>query len=196
MIEGQERAYATLLVSANPSFTASLSRLLPGEKFGAVHVAVSAADARRALFDRSFDLVLINSPLPDENGAALAVDASSGSGTVVELFARHESYADLCERLSPYGVFCFSKPAPPQTVASSLDWLCAARERLRRLEKKAQTVEEKMEEIRLVNHAKWILIRELKMEEEEAHRYLEKQAMDRCLSRRDVAEQIIRTYSG
>ena len=52
-----------------------------------------------------------------------------------------------------------------------------------------------MVEIRVVNRAKWILISELKMEEPDAHRYIEKQAMDRCISRREVAEEIISTYS-
>ena len=52
-----------------------------------------------------------------------------------------------------------------------------------------------MEEIRLVNRAKWLLISELKMDEPQAHRYIEKQAMDMCVSKRRVAEEIIRTYS-
>lgn len=52
-----------------------------------------------------------------------------------------------------------------------------------------------MEEIRLVHRAKWLLINELKMEEPQAHRYIEKQAMDLCTSKRQVAEDIIRAYA-
>ena len=55
--------------------------------------------------------------------------------------------------------------------------------------------EEKMQEIRLVNHAKWLLINELKMNESDAHHYIEKQAMDCCVSKRIIAEDIIKTYS-
>ena len=62
------------------------------------------------------------------------------------------------------------------------------------MEKKAATLEDKMEEIRIVNRAKWLLISELKMSENDAHRYIEKQAMDRCITRRAMAESIIRTY--
>ena len=62
-------------------------------------------------------------------------------------------------------------------------------------ENKISVTEEKMEEIRIVNRAKWLLINELKMDEPGAHRYIEKQAMDRCVTRREVAEEIIRTYS-
>ena len=79
-------------------------------------------------------------------------------------------------------------------MTAALSWMRSARERLRRSEKKTLTLEEKMEEIRLVNRAKWLLISELKMTEPNAHRYIEKQAMDRCISRRQVAEEIIKTY--
>ena len=46
----------------------------------------------------------------------------------------------------------------------------------------------------MVNRAKWLLIEELKMTEQEAHRYIEKRAMDRCVTRRAVAEQILSIY--
>ncbi len=73
--------------------------------------------------------------------------------------------------------------------------MAAARERLRSIETKSASLEDKMEEIRLVNRAKWLLISELKMTENEAHRYIEKQAMDRCVSRREVASEIFKTYT-
>ena len=66
---------------------------------------------------------------------------------------------------------------------------------MRKSEKKALSIEEKMEEIRIVNRAKWLLISELKMDEQGAHRYIEKQAMDRCILKRIVAEEIIKTYA-
>ena len=73
--------------------------------------------------------------------------------------------------------------------------MSSARERLRKSEKKTLSIEEKMEEIRIVNRAKWLLISELKMDEQGAHRYIEKQAMDRCISKKVIAEEIIKTYS-
>ena len=52
----------------------------------------------------------------------------------------------------------------------------------------------KGEEIRLVDRAKCVLIQVLSMTEPQAHRYLEKEAMDRRVTRREVAEQVLRTY--
>ena len=52
----------------------------------------------------------------------------------------------------------------------------------------------KLKELKLVDRAKWILIDQLKMSETQAHKYIEKQAMDRCVKREEIAENIIRTY--
>ena len=73
--------------------------------------------------------------------------------------------------------------------------MASAKERIQKTVKKTYSIEEKMEEIRIVNKAKWLLISEIKMDEPEAHHYIEKQAMDRCISKRTVAEEIIKTYS-
>ena len=56
-------------------------------------------------------------------------------------------------------------------------------------------LEDKMEEMRLVNRAKWLLISELKMTEGDAHHYIEKRAMDLCVSKKEVAKDIIKIYS-
>ena len=69
------------------------------------------------------------------------------------------------------------------------------RERLRRMEQNQQSVEDKIEEIRLVNRAKWLLIECLHMTEADAQRYIEKQSMDQRITKRRAAENIIKTYS-
>ena len=108
---------------------------------------------------------------------------------------RGELHAELYDKVAEHGVFTLPKPISRQTIMTALGWMASARERLRRAEKKTLSIEEKMEEIRIVNRAKWLLISEIKMDEPNAHRYIEKQAMDRCVSKRAIAEEIIRTYS-
>ena len=69
--------------------------------------------------------------------------------------------------------------------------MASASSRLGKLEEHALSIEEKMAEIRLVNKAKWVLISTIGMDEPAAHRFIEKQAMNRCITRREVAEEII-----
>jgi len=185
------RAYGVLLVSAPGQLNDALRSMLTEERYSPVQGVTSVSAAKRAAAEREFDLILVNSPLPDDSGARFAIDSSSG-GCVVLFLVRAELYAETDERLGGRGVFVLPKPVSKNTVSTALSWMRSARERLRMSERKTLTLEEKMEEIRLVNRAKWALIRTRSMDEAAAHRYIEKQAMDRCLPRREIALEIIR----
>lgn len=191
----KERIYSVLVVSASKKTNIALSDLLPESHFQPIRIVSGISAATRAWSERSYDFVIINSPLPDDAGIRFAIDAASSSGIVVLLLVRSELYDDIFEKVVGYGVFTLSKPLSPSVLTQALDWMATVRERLRSLEKRTLSVEEKMEEIRLVNRAKWLLISEFKMEEPLAHRYIEKQAMDRSISKKEVAEEIIKTYS-
>lgn len=192
----KERVYSLLLVSAAPKFSAAVTALCAPSIFNPLVTVTSVSAAKRAFSERAFDFVFINSPLPDSDGVRFAIDITMESrSAVVLLFTPSEIYEEIYDRLAPQGVAVLSKPTSRPVFLAALDFMLVQRERLRGLEKRTLTVEEKMEEIRVVNRAKWLLIRELKMDEPAAHRYIEKQAMDLCLTKRQVAEEIIKTYS-
>lgn len=190
----EERAYSVLIASASENYNAALSALLPASAFSPVHTAANIGAAQRILAERSFDFVIVNSPLPDDTGIRFAIDACTAQGTVVLLLVKADAYIEVYDKVVVHGVFTLSKPTSKQALTQALSWMVSARERLRKVEKKTLSLEEKMEEIRLVNRAKWLLINELKMDEPHAHRYIEKQAMDLCLTKRQVAENILNTY--
>ena len=190
----KERVYSVLVISAKENFNASLQSLLPESKYAPVQMVSSVSLAKRVLLERSFDFVFINTPLPDDFGTRFAIEISGNKGTVILLLVRNEVYEEVCDKVTEYGILTLPKPASKQMVAHTLNFMAGIRERLRKLENKSLSMEEKMKEIRLVNRAKWVLIDELKMPEADAHRYIEKQAMDRCVSRREIAEEIISTY--
>lgn len=193
-MESEERSYSILLVSASDKFNSSLLPLLSGNSYNNVTVSSDISAARRLFAENSYDFVIVNTPLPDDFGTRFALDVCEQSAAGVMLLVKAEHYPDISARVSRFGVFTLSKPTTSQMISQSLMLLSATRERLRRMEQKTASIEEKMEEIRIVNRAKWLLIEQLKMTEGEAHRYIEKQAMDRCISKRSVAESIISIY--
>lgn len=194
-MELQERVYSVLIVSASEKFQSGLRSLLPESAYSPIATAASVGAAERARNGQDFDFVFVNSPLPDDAGIRFAIDCCRAGGTVVLLFAAAALYDSIQSRVEKHGVFVLPRPVPRDAILRGLNWMTAARERLRSYEKKVQPVEEKMEEIRLVNRAKWLLISELKMSEPDAHHYITHQAMDRCCSKRTVAEEIIRLYA-
>lgn len=193
-MEFTERRYSVLLVSSSPKFNESMLALLPESRFYPVAAVSDVPSARRRLLEGKYDIVIINAPLPDDFGTRLALNICDNSGTAVLLFVKAEHYPDINGRVSPFGVLVLPKPASSRAVSQSLQLLCGTRERLRRMEQKTASIEEKMEEIRLINRAKLLLMEQLKMTEKEAHRFIEKQAMDRCVTRITIAQSILSTY--
>lgn len=191
----KERCYSILIVSATDSFTSAFGGLLPESRYSPIHTVTSISSAKRVIAERSFDFVIINAPLPDDMGTRFAIDTCTSKQSVVLLLTKAESHPSVHDKVAEYGVFTLPKPTSKPILTQALYWMESMRERLRQFEKKSISVEEKMAEIRLVNKAKWLLISELKMNEPDAHRYIEKQAMDQCISRKRIAEDIIRTYS-
>lgn len=193
-MEFTERRYSVLLVSSSPKFNESMLALLPESRFYPVAAVSDVSSARRRLLENKYDIVIINAPLPDDFGTRLALYICENSGAGVLLLVKAEHYPDINGRVSPFGALVLPKPASSQTVSQSLQLLCGTRERLRRMEQKTASIEEKMEEIRIINRAKLLLMEQLKMTEKEAHRFIEKQAMDRCVTRITIAQSILSTY--
>lgn len=191
----KERIYSVLIVSAAENINTALAALLPESQYAPVNTVASISAAKRALVERQYDFIIINSPLPDDIGTRFAIDVCNSKGAVVLLMVRSELHDEIYDKVAEHGVFTLPKPTSRPTLTTAFGWMASARERLRKSEKKSLSIEEKMEEIRIVNRAKWLLISEIKMDEAQAHRYIEKQAMDRCVSKREVAETIIKTYT-
>lgn len=189
-----ERVYKVALVSSSEKFNGAMLPLLPKNRFSPISVYRDSKSARRVIFKEKPDIVIINTPLSDDFGTSLALDVSETDGVCVLLFTRAENFSELSSVLAPHGVLTLPKPTSPELTEEVVELMCATRERLRRIEIKKSFAEERMEDIRVVNKAKWFLIEQLKMTEQEAHRYIEKQAMDRCVTKRVIAENILSTY--
>ena len=191
----RERVYSILIVSATDNFASAFADLLLETRYSPIHTVASVNAAKRILAEKTFDIVIINAPLPDDIGTRFAIDTCTGKQSAVLLLVKSDIHAGIHDKVVEYGVFTLSKPTSKPTMAHALSWMESARERLRQFEKKSLSIKEKMAEIRLVNKAKWILISKLEMNEPDAHRYIEKQAMDRCITKQIIAEEIIKTYT-
>ena len=95
----QERTYAVLLVSAAQNFNSSVMNLLPMTDYWPVNTVDSVAAARRALLERSYDIVIINAPLPDDFGSRLAIDVCTDSGAAALILVKSELYNDVYSKV-------------------------------------------------------------------------------------------------
>ncbi len=187
----EEHAYSVLLVSASETFNASLHALFSEAGSLSVQTVSNVSAAKRECAARAYDFVIVNTPLPDDMGVRFAIDVCSTGTVVALLLVRSELHDEIRGKVTVHGVFTLAKPIAKPMMRTALGWMASTRERLRKSEKKTISIEEKMAEIRLVNRAKWALIERENMSESEAHRFIEKLAMDKCVPRRTIAEEIL-----
>lgn len=185
--------YKVLIAGANDKTFALLQTLLPGSSYESPLRAGSAGEAKRMALDCEIDLAILNAPLRDEFGTQLAVNLARDNVGVL-LLVSGESFDGVCYQVEDEGVMTLAKPLTRQSLESAIRLATALRGKLLQMDKKNKALQEKMTDIRMVNRAKWLLIEQLRMTESEAHYYIERQAMDTRLSRREVAENIIRSY--
>ena len=185
--------YRVLIAGANDRTFDSLRELLPPDSYEAPLRAGSAGEVKRMLLETDVDLVILNAPLRDEFGTQLALNLSRDNLCVLMLVPA-ESFDAVCYKVEDEGILTLSKPVSRSGLLGAIKLLTAMRGKLRKLDRQNQALQEKMQDIRTVNRAKWLLIEIKRMTENEAHYYIEKQAMDMRLSRREVAEEIIRYY--
>lgn len=69
-------------------------------------------------------------------------------------------------------------------------------ERIARLEEENSRLREKLSAEKAVGRAKCLLVERQGLTEAQAHRYIEKMAMDQQEKRQSVAERIIQEYAG
>ncbi len=187
--------HSVLIVSGTQKGAAYIAEMLSRSEFFPVTTASNGGEARRLLLQNSYDLVIINTPLPDEFGHALAEHATEQAATGALLIVKSELFDQVSAQAEACGVLTVQKPVSKTLFYQALRLMLATQNRWRRLDSENRRLQTKMEEIRIVARAKCILVEYLRMSEQQAHRYIEKQAMDMRTSKRSVAESILKTYN-
>lgn len=192
----KEITYKVLIVSSKGNVLDSIKRLTGDDLIYPILTAQSLSEAKRILIDNDFDICIINSPLTDGIGIDFAIDLSQNKNTGIIMLTKPELYDEIYDKTYEYGVLSLSKPVTGPTYKQILKLMLASRERISRIEevKSKKSLEERLNEIKIINNAKMLLIKYKKISEEEAHRYLEKRAMDFRRFKVDIARDVIEEY--
>ena len=183
-----------LIVSSTQKGRILLEELLGSHHFDHIITAESGSKARRMILENRFDLVVINSPLSDEFGHELALMVAESSNAGILMMVKSELADEVSAKVEDYGVFVVPKPVSKQLFFQSLKLIEASCKRIQGLKKENIRLQQKIEEISLMDRAKCALVQYLGLNEAQAHRYIEKQAMDRRITKREVSVDILKTY--
>jgi response regulator NasT len=183
-----------LIVSAGEKSVQQLSELVQARRPAAVIVVGSAASARQAAGEQDVDVAIINAPLPDENAIQLARELAEKHALGLLLLVKSQLADEVADRVEQYGVFVVDKPIQRAFFLRALSLARASAGRLRGNRMETVRLQDKLSELQLVDRAKCALIQYLRFTEAQAHRYIEKQAMDCRITKREVALGILHTY--
>ncbi len=186
----------TLLVSRLTSSVNIIKALLEENSYEVGAVVSDTQSAKDFANDTVFDTVVINSPIADSDGVELAISLSTDTVCGVIILAAAEKAAFIGQKVSDYGVVVVPKPINKMLFKQLLGVVRAAQKRYAGISKENLRLRSSLEETKIINRAKFLLMQHLSLSEERAHKYIEKQAMDMRLSKLEVAKQILKTYSG
>jgi len=186
---------SALIVSCTDKSASFFYEVLSTADIKQISVLNSAGSARRNLLDQDFDLVIVDAPLADESGEDFSRNIVSKSLSQVILAVNSEHFDAVAAVCEEDGVLTISKPVNREVFWSALSLARSASTRIKRIQAENAKLKQKIEDIRLIDRAKLVLISYLKLSEQEAHRFIEKQAMDLRSSKRTIAEGILKTYA-
>ncbi len=183
------------LIACRASESAQKLKTFLSQTIEAEWTIVHSGNAARQMANgRSFDFFLIHTPLPDEFGFDLAIDVTAKTFAQALVMVAPEQAPQYTEKGSQHGVYVLSKPVQGFMLQNALLWMSATYGRLSAMQSQNDKLQKKLEDLRLIDRAKCLLISSLGMDEEQAHKHIERQAMDMRTTKTDVAKRIIQVY--
>lgn len=182
--------YSIMIYSRDEKLLELIKSILPVQVFE-IDFFQDLNAVKRKLVNRRYDIIIIDSEESDVIDFSISI---SDDSTAVVIFCSAMNFENISERVEHNGIITFSKPFDSYQFYSFTKIVIAVVHKIQSINLKTIKLKEKMDEIRIVNRAKLLLVKNLSMTEQEAHKLIEKKAMDRCKKKSEIAEQIIRTY--
>lgn len=158
-----------------------------------------SADERAALADvelSAYDAAVVSLPLKTEFGLDFVAELSKKSAAAIIVLARADIAEEVQRRIKFTGAFVIGKPFPKSVLANTVKMAVLAKENINRLERENSELSKQLDDVKTIDRAKCCLIEYLNLTESQAHRHIQKLAMDTRKSQREIADDILRTYSG
>ena len=183
-----------MIVCDSPKAAETYSDILKKEGISDILACSGGAEAKRKILEKEVDVVLVNSPLRKESAESTAIDIASKNACQVILMVKNEYYEETWDHTSDYGVITVGKPVHMQQLRMGLSFAYIAQRRIAMANNEKLKLQKKLNEVKLVNQAKLLLMQNEGLTEEEAHKKIERYAMNDRLSRAAVAKEIIYRY--
>lgn len=186
----EAESHSVLVVSRDSKIISQISAFLVPPLFELTTTS-DFNEARRLATERSFNIIIADSG--DGYDTDFAINLADSYSTIL-LLVPNEHFDEISYRVEGYGILTITKPFEPFYLYNMVKIAIAVQYKVQVLSSQTTKLKVKMEEIKQVNRAKMLLMQNMNMSEQEAHRYIEKEAMDRGMKKTAISEEIIKTY--
>lgn len=152
------------------------------------------SNIREKIPAEDYSVIVFSLPLADSFGNDLVNYVGRCSKAVQVVFVPSKVYDEVCGKLSGIDAVVIPKTAANTVGPNTIRYAAAQRERMDQLRSENESLRKMVNDNKLVNRAKCVLIEYLRITEKDAHKHLQKRAMDQRMTLSEAAEEIIKVY--
>jgi len=182
-----------LLVTTSEKDSVFFSGFLKAASINQIISLQSCESAGELVQKQDFDLIIVDS-FPDKSGLNFCRQEAAKGVSQIILMVDSDAFDQVSAACEEDGILVIVKPVDKYLLWSALSLVKSVHNRVKQVQAENTYLKQNIEDIRIINRAKLILISNMQMNENEAHRYIEKQAMNMRTSRRIIAEGILKRY--
>jgi AmiR/NasT family two-component response regulator len=189
--DSSKRSPTILVADDDPAVRTYFTRTLEKEGYKVVAQGSSGPDTVKRATETKPDLLLLDIHLPGFTGLE-ALRRIREHHPVVTVLVTSDRDPNLIDQVSEDAVFAYLiKPVESVQLLSSVRFAWKTAQTIRDLRDENNSLQEKVALTRLLSKAKTVLQKRLRVSEEEAHRVLQKVAMNTRRSMAQVAKSVL-----
>lgn len=184
-----------LLLTRKTESAKMMTAYLHAQNLQDIDVRYDVTAALHYLSSKTVDIVLLDIPFTlDAQELTFALSITKQKQIFLLLLVKKEQYHRVREKVEQLGIFTISKPIIKDIFAQVVSFAIVHVYKHQQYQETYERLLDTIKEIKLVDHAKCLLIEHASMRENEAHQYIGKQAMNHRVTRAQIATGIVKKY--
>lgn len=186
---------AILLCCHKKESTNVMESFLKDNGYDDVIVVSDTNSAQKQIANHSFAMILVDLPFTqNRHEVSFLLSLSKATNANIMAIVNKANYESLRDQVERFGIFTLCKPIPQELFIQLLAFMRVIQCRNHQILQKQKQLVDYIKEIKLVDRAKCLMIEYEYMSEEEAHKRIEKEAMNERVTRGVIAQRIIKQF--
>ncbi len=183
-----------IIAAKNQNACDTIADIVTDYGFFSAKTVLTGLDVREKFVYTEYDLLVIYAPLEDEYGLELISDIYEKSNAAMIIITKSDVADEVQKKVAFSGALTLSRPINKSMLSQAIRFVMTMREKIIQLKAENLELQQKINDLKLIDRAKCVLIQYLRITEAQAHRHIQKQAMDQRVSQLSVAKDILKMY--